>query len=77
MEAYYQALAALLPEDERFEITYDQDCELINITTYDVMIPSDTAAKIFEYCSRHSLRCYIAWSCVKAQLLLGIFKNIP
>lgn len=76
MEVYYQKLAQLLPEDERLEIIYDQDLEAIYISTDDVMIHGDTAAKIYEYCYRHSLRCYIAWSYVRRRIFLGISNQL-
>ena len=76
MEAYYQGLAQLLPEYERLEISYDQELEMISITTDDVMIYSDTAAKIYAYCSKHGLRCWIGYSYAGQKLKLGILKGV-
>lgn len=76
MEVYYEGLAQLLPEYERLEINYDQEVEMIEITTDDVMIHSDTAARIYAYCSKHGLRCWIGYSHVRQQIKLGILKDI-
>lgn len=76
MDVHYQSLAQLLPEREYLEITYNRDEEIINITTDDVMIYSDTAARIFAYCAKHDLRCWIAYSYVRQKIKLGITKNI-
>ena len=76
MEAHYHHLAQLLPENECLEIAYDRDEEVINITTDDVMISSDTAARIYAYCAKHGLRCWIAYSYVRQKIKLGITKDI-
>lgn len=75
MEAYYQGLAQLLPEYERLEIDYDRDLEMIKITTDDVMIHSDTAARIYDYCSKHGLRCWIGYGYAEKKIKLGILKG--
>lgn len=49
---------------------------MIEITTDDVMIYSDTAAKIYAYCAKHGLRCWIGYSHVRQQIKLGILKGI-
>lgn len=76
MEVYYEGLAQLLPENERLEIDYDRVTELIVITTNDVMIHGTTAARIFDYCSKHGLRCWIGYSLAFQQIKLGIAKDI-
>ena len=76
MELHYQKFAEILPEDERYEIELDQLLDMIIISTDDVIIHSDTAAKIYDYCARHSLRCYISWSDVSKRIRLAISKKI-
>lgn len=49
---------------------------MISITTDDVMIYSDTAAKIYAYCSKHGLRCWIGYSYAGQKLKLGILKGV-
>lgn len=76
MKVYYEGLAQLLPEYERLEISYDQEVEMIEITTDDSMIHSDTAARIYAYCAKHGLRCWIGYSYARQQIKLGILKDI-
>lgn len=76
MEEYYEGLAQLLPEHESLEIDYDRDIELIVITTDDIMIHGATAARIYDYCSKHGLRCWIGYSLAYQKLKLGISKDI-
>lgn len=76
METYYQELVQLLPVDESLEISLNQETEVIQITTDNVMIHGGTAAHIYAYCAQNHLRCYITWDYVKRQICLGILKDI-
>ena len=75
MERYRKELAQLLPANEHLEISLNQDAEVIQITTDNVMIHGDTAAHIYKYCDLNHLRCYITWDYVKRQICLGILKD--
>lgn len=75
MERYRKELAELLPADEHLEISLNQNTEVIQITTDNVMIHGDTAAQIYKYCELNHLRCYITWDYVKRQVCLGILKD--
>ena len=69
-------LAQLLPDNDRLEIDYDRDIEMISIWANDVIIHGDTAAWIYAYCAKNALRCYISLSCVTYRIRLGILKDI-